>query len=63
MPGTTDWGMRSVQDDPDSDSWDENNVLHDYTRKSERAAQVKRRWWRGLVSVVFIIVTRAPPES
>lgn len=32
MPGTTAWGMRSVQDDPDSDSWDENNVLHVYTK-------------------------------
>src|SRR5205823_10577230 len=27
MTGNTEWGMRSMQDDPDSDSWDGNNVF------------------------------------
>lgn len=37
MTGNTDWGMRSMQDDPDSDSWDGENVFDVYT-KSEGTA-------------------------
>jgi general secretion pathway protein G len=37
MTGTTEWGLRSMQDDPDSDSWGEQNVFDVYT-KSEGAA-------------------------
>jgi len=37
MTGNTDWGLRSMQDDPDSDSWDGNNVFDVYT-KSEGTA-------------------------
>jgi general secretion pathway protein G len=37
MTGTTDWGMRSVQDDPDSDSWDGNNVFDVYTKSTGTA--------------------------
>jgi general secretion pathway protein G len=33
----TDWGLRSMQDDPDSDSWGEQNVFDVYT-KSEGTA-------------------------
>lgn len=32
MTGSTDWGLRSVQDDPNSDSWDGNNVFDVYTK-------------------------------
>jgi general secretion pathway protein G len=32
MTGTTDWGLRSMQDDPDSDSWGEQNVFDVYTK-------------------------------
>src|SRR5690349_4940760 len=37
MTGGTDWGLRSMQDDPNSDSWDGNNVFDVYT-KSEGTA-------------------------
>ncbi len=37
MTGNTDWGLRSVQDDPDSDSWGGQNVFDVYT-KSEGTA-------------------------
>ncbi len=37
MTGTTEWGLRSMQDDPDSDSWGEQNVFDVYT-KSEGTA-------------------------
>jgi general secretion pathway protein G len=37
MTGTTDWGLRSMQDDADSDSWGEQNVFDVYT-KSEGTA-------------------------
>lgn len=37
MTGNTDWGMRSTQDDPDSDSWDGNDVFDVFT-KSEGTA-------------------------
>jgi general secretion pathway protein G len=32
MTGTTEWGLRSMQDDPDSDSWGEQNVFDVYTK-------------------------------
>jgi general secretion pathway protein G len=37
MTGTTEWGLRSMQDDPDSDSWGGQNVFDVYT-KSQGAA-------------------------
>jgi general secretion pathway protein G len=37
MTNSTDWGLRSMQDDPDSDSWGEQNVFDVYT-KSEGTA-------------------------
>jgi general secretion pathway protein G len=37
MTGNTDWGMRSMQDDPDSNSWDGENVFDVHT-KSEGTA-------------------------
>jgi general secretion pathway protein G len=37
MTGNTDWGLRSVQDDPASDSWGGQNVFDVYT-KSEVTA-------------------------
>ncbi len=32
MTDSTEWGMRSMQDDPDSDSWDGENVFDIYTQ-------------------------------
>jgi general secretion pathway protein G len=32
MTGTTEWGLRSMQDEPDSDSWGEQNVFDVYTK-------------------------------
>jgi general secretion pathway protein G len=37
MTGTTDWGLRSMQDDPDSDSWGEQNVFDVYTKSTGSA--------------------------
>jgi general secretion pathway protein G len=37
MTGTTDWGLRSMQDDPDSDSWGEQNVFDVYTKSQATA--------------------------
>lgn len=37
MTGTTDWGMHSVQDDPDSDAWDGNSVFDVYTKSAGTA--------------------------
>jgi len=34
MTGTTEWGLRSEQDDPDSDSWDGNSVFDVYTKST-----------------------------
>jgi general secretion pathway protein G len=35
MTNTTEWGMRSMQDDPDSDSWGEQNVFDVYTKSQD----------------------------
>jgi general secretion pathway protein G len=32
MTGKTEWGMRSVQDDPDSESWGEQDVFDVYSK-------------------------------
>lgn len=32
MTGNTDWGLRSMQDDPTSDSWNGDNVFDVYTK-------------------------------
>ena len=32
MTDSTDWGMRGMQDDPDSDSWNGDNVFDVYTK-------------------------------
>jgi general secretion pathway protein G len=37
MTGKTEWGMRSMQDDPDSDSWDGDNVFDVYTKSEDTA--------------------------
>ena len=37
MTGTTEWGLRSMQDDPDSDSWGEQNVFDVYTKSQGTA--------------------------
>jgi general secretion pathway protein G len=38
MTNSYDWGLRSVQDDPDSTSWGGQNVFDVYTKSTERAA-------------------------
>ncbi len=37
MTGTADWGLRSMQDDPDSRSWGGDNVFDVYTRSEGTA--------------------------
>ncbi|PYV66921.1 MAG: general secretion pathway protein GspG [Acidobacteria bacterium] len=37
MTGNTEWGLRSMQDDPNSDSWDGNNVFDVYTKSQGTA--------------------------
>src|SRR6266849_5818644 len=37
MTGNTEWGMRCMQDDPTSDSWDGNNVFDVYTKSTGTA--------------------------
>jgi general secretion pathway protein G len=37
MAGTTEWGMHSMQDDPDSDSWGGQNVFDVYTKSQGEA--------------------------
>lgn len=34
MTGTTEWGLRSMQDDPDSDSWGGQSVFDVFTKSS-----------------------------
>jgi general secretion pathway protein G len=37
MTGNTEWGMRSMQDDPDSDSWGGDNVFDVFTKSQGTA--------------------------
>jgi general secretion pathway protein G len=37
MTGSTDWGLRSMQDDPDSDSWGGQNVFDVHTKSQGEA--------------------------
>jgi general secretion pathway protein G len=37
MTGSTEWGMRSMQDDPDSDSWGGDNVFDVFTKSQGTA--------------------------
>ena len=37
MTGKSEWGMRSMQDDPTSDSWDGNNVFDVFTKSDGTA--------------------------
>jgi general secretion pathway protein G len=37
MTNSTEWGLRSMQDDPDSDSWGEQNVFDVYTKSQSIA--------------------------
>ena len=37
MTSTTEWGLRSMQDDPDSDSWGEQSVFDVHTKSSGTA--------------------------
>jgi general secretion pathway protein G len=46
MTGTTDWGLRSMQDDPDSDSWGGQGVFDVYTKSQGTALDgTKYRDW------------------
>ncbi len=38
LTNSTDWGLRSMQDDPNSQSWGGQNVFDVYTKSFERAA-------------------------
>ncbi|MDW8353105.1 MAG: type II secretion system protein [Bryobacterales bacterium] len=38
LTNSTDWGLRSMQDDPNSQSWGGQNVFDVYTKSMERAA-------------------------
>src|SRR3984885_15040158 len=37
MTGTTEWGMRSMQDDPDSDSWGGQSVFDVFSKSRDEA--------------------------
>jgi general secretion pathway protein G len=37
MTGTNEWGLRSMQDDPDSDSWGGQSVFDVYTKSLDEA--------------------------
>jgi general secretion pathway protein G len=37
MTNSTEWGMHSMQDEPDSDSWGEQNVFDVYTKSQDTA--------------------------
>jgi general secretion pathway protein G len=37
MTGNTDWGLRSMQDDPDSDSWGGQSVFDVYSKSTDEA--------------------------
>src|SRR6202048_2319737 len=37
MTGSTEWGLRSMQDDPDSDSWGGQNVFDVFTKSQDKA--------------------------
>jgi general secretion pathway protein G len=46
MTGTTEWGLRSYQDDPDSTYWGGQNVYDVYTKSTETALDgTKYRDW------------------
>ncbi|HTR67616.1 MAG TPA: type II secretion system protein [Terriglobales bacterium] len=46
MTGTKDWGLHSMQDDPDSDSWGGDNVFDVYTKSQGTALDdTKYRDW------------------
>jgi len=38
MTGDTDWGKRSMQDDPDASSWGSQNVFDVYTKTSDKTS-------------------------
>ena len=42
MTGTVDWGLRSYQDDPDSDVWGEENVYDIHTKSGAKALDGSR---------------------
>lgn len=37
MTGNSDWGLRAMQDDPDSDSWSGDNIFDVYSKSSATA--------------------------
>lgn len=41
MTNSTDWGKRSMQDDPDSSSWGGQNVFDVYSKSTDKAADGK----------------------
>jgi len=42
MTGTLEWGLRSYQDDPDSDTWGEENVYDIHTKSGAKALDGSR---------------------
>ena len=46
MTGKTEWGMRSMQDDPESDSWGGQNVFDVFTKSEDTALDgTKYKQW------------------
>jgi general secretion pathway protein G len=46
MTNSTEWGLHSMQDDPDSDSWGEQNVFDVFTKSQDTALDgTKYRDW------------------
>ena len=46
MTGKADWGVHSMDDDPDSDSWDE-DIVYDVYSKAEGAGLDGTRYRTG----------------
>ena len=44
MTGKADWGMRAVQDDPDSDSWSGHNVFDVYSQSKAISSDEKTKY-------------------
>jgi len=56
MTGTTEWGMRSMQDDPDSDSWGGQNVFDVYTKSEGTGLDgTKYKDWRPHHTVAMFL--------
>ena len=44
MTGKADWGLRAVQDDPDSDSWGGHNVFDVYSQSQAISSDEKTKY-------------------